>query len=171
MIQRVQTLWLALAVVLAVASFFFPVAVFEIPFKDMQYPARYYFLPQKTAEYQIPPATAAIITSAVTALILLVTVFLYKKRPLQMKVLAFGLLGCIVQAAIIFFYQADAGLSQIVTSLCKGTPGIIDSTIKNANTVYNLTAYFPFMQMLCCIFALNGIKKDEQLVRSSDRLR
>jgi hypothetical protein len=47
MIQRIQTLWLAIVVGLAIASFFFPVAIFSFDIKVVHTGMVYGFMPEK----------------------------------------------------------------------------------------------------------------------------
>ena len=171
MIQRIQTLWLLLAVLLSVAAFFFPLANFGFEFKGEQLSAIYKILPVKTAPYQYNAAWTVLIANCITGITAFITVFLYKNRRLQMRVLAFAFLFSLAEMALIFFYQADAGLTEAVTNICKGTPQIIDSVLQNAKITYNIASYFPLIQLVFFVFAMNGIKKDEALVKSSERLR
>ncbi|MBR1626514.1 MAG: DUF4293 domain-containing protein [Bacteroidales bacterium] len=171
MIQRIQTLWLSLAVLLCVAAFFFPLAMFGFSYRDISISAIYKLLPVNTAPYQNSPALFALIANCLSGILALVTIFLYKNRRLQMRVLAFAFLFAVMELAVIYFYQLDAGLEEAVTSLYKSTPQAIASAVENARTTWGLASYFPIAQIIFFIFALNGIKKDEALVRSADRLR
>lgn len=171
MIQRIQTLWLALIVVLCIANFFFPLAIFNINVKDIPENAVYKLIPTSSSFYQNSPAWTAMIFNLIVCLLSVVTIFLYKNRVLQMKILAFAFLACVVEVALLFFYQIDAGLKEIVSSLYKGTPELIQSNIEASKTTYALGSYFPIFEVIFFIFARNAIRKDEMRVRASDRLR
>ena len=41
----------------------------------------------------------------------------------------------------------------------------------NASPMYLAGTYFPILQIILLLMALRGIKKDEELVRSADRIR
>lgn len=171
MIQRIQTLWLSLAVLLSAAAFFFPLAVFRFSFKDMQIDHIYSMVSSSKELIQTSPAWAALICCLITALIALITIFLYKNRSLQMKVLAFAFLVSVIELALLYFYQLDAGLKETVSIVCKGTPEVIDSAVQSAKTTWGFASFFPIVQIFLYILALKAIKKDEALVRSADRLR
>ena len=171
MIQRIQTLWLALIVILSIAAFFFPLAIFQFPFKDMPIDAVYKILPINTQPFQDIVAWSVMIPNCLVAILSLVTIFMYKNRNLQMKIVAFVFLFTVIEIGLLFFYQIDAGLKYAVTSLCKGTPEIIENTVKAAKTTYGMGSYAPIAQLVCLVFARNGIRKDEIKVRQSERLR
>lgn len=79
MIQRIQTLWLFLAALLAVLAFFFPLANFSLQDQDI-----IYNLVAKTPDinspsyYQQSSAIVLIILNCVFIALTLVTIFLYK---------------------------------------------------------------------------------------------
>lgn len=171
MIQRIQTLWLALAVLLSVAAFFFPVAIFEFTYKDAAITTIYKLIPSQSALITPEPAWSLLVGNVLVGIISLITIFLYKNRTLQRKILAFSFLIAVIEIALIYLYQLDSGLKQVITYLCQGTPEIIPSTIAAAKITYGFASFFPIVQILCFVFALKGIRKDEALVRSADRIR
>ncbi|MGP1515444.1 MAG: DUF4293 domain-containing protein [Bacteroidales bacterium] len=171
MIQRVQTLWLLLAVLLSVAAFFFPIAIFQFPYREHSLDAIYKLLPLNTAPYQYAPAWFSIFFNCITGVITVITIFLYKNRRLQMKVLAFAFLSSLIELAGLYFYQIDAGLTDAISNIYNATPEIIKSTVNVAKTTWGLASFFPIAQIVFFVFALKGIKKDESLVRSADRIR
>lgn len=88
-----------------------------------------------------------------------------------MKVLAFAFLIIVAYTLVLFLYQTDAGLKQILTTFLKGREDLVQSVFQSAKTIYGVGSYFPIAQIICLVFARNGIRKDEKLVRSMDRLR
>ncbi|MDO5760313.1 MAG: DUF4293 domain-containing protein [Bacteroidota bacterium] len=172
MIQRIQTLWLALALLLSVMAFFFPLANFVLPDQSIVYN-----LVVKSADinsdsfFQQSSPILLIALNVVFMLLCLVTIFTYKNRILQMKILAFAFLVLVAYTLVLFLYQTDAGLKQILNTWLKGREDLVASTFKSAKTIYGLGSYFPIAQIICLVFARNGIRKDEKLVRASDRLR
>lgn len=172
MIQRVQTLWLALALLLSVLAFFFPLANFSLPDQSIVYN-----LVVKSADinsdnfFQQSSPIILIILNCVFMLLCLATIFTYKNRLLQMKVLAFAFLIIVAYTLVLFLYQTDAGLKQILTTFLKGREDLVQSVFQSTKTIYGVGSYFPIAQIICLVFARNGIRKDEKLVRSMDRLR
>ncbi len=82
-----------------------------------------------------------------------ISVFLYKKRKLQLK-FAVGLITLIIAMILTVLYYSNYVINEYNAEL---TPGI------------NLV--FPFLSLIFAFMALRGIKKDDDLIRSYDRLR
>lgn len=165
MIQRIQTLWLAFIVLLSVAAFFFPIVDFTFEFKSMQTTQYYGLLPQPSTQdseqfIQLTPAWSLLFMQIGVALIAIVSIFLYKNRPLQVKFVAGGLLFLTIYIAFLLFVKID-GLEKGITDLY--TVPVVS---------YNKIAVsFPLLQILLFILAQRAIRKDERIVRSADRLR
>ncbi|MBP1645808.1 MAG: hypothetical protein H6Q16_1383 [Bacteroidetes bacterium] len=165
MIQRIQTLWLAFIVLLSVAAFFFPIVDFTFEFKSMQITQYYGLLPQPSTQdseqfIQLTPAWSLVFMQIGVALIAIVSIFLYKNRPLQVKFVAGGLLFLTIYIAFLLFVKID-GLEKGITDLY--TAPVVS---------YNKIAVsFPLLQILLFILAQRAIRKDERIVRSADRLR
>lgn len=89
-----------------------------------------------------------LILSVAVALLSVVSIFLFKNRKLQMRL---ALAGLAVQLAVLFFYFKQA------------------ATFTEGN--YTLTSIFSFVIPAFLILAAVGIRKDEKLIKSMDRLR
>jgi len=90
---------------------------------------------------------------AIAAFLALVTVFLFKKRRKQIK-MAYALLLVQVFAYLFFF--------------------IFDRQNRSFTELFQQVSYtfiFPFVAFIFIYLAVRGIRKDEKLVRSLDRLR
>lgn len=94
------------------------------------------------------------------ALIALIAIFLYKNRQLQVKFVASGLLLVTIYVAFLLFFKID-GLEKQIAALYS-TP------VVNYNKI---SISFPILQLLLFILAQRAIRKDDRIVRSSDRLR
>jgi len=129
MIQRIQTVYLLLTFCLMAAIVF-------IPFSISSFTTGFY------------EGFFTIIAIAV-----IITVFLYKKRKLQIRI-CYALLFAQVFAYLFFFIFDRTPLS--LTELFQHT---------------RFTFVFPFIACILVYLAIRGIKKDEKLVRSLDRLR
>mgnify|MGYP000844602353 FL=1 len=165
MIQRIQTLWLAFVVLLTGASFFFPIAEFSFDYKG-NITGTYGLLPENNTIYQIINNVQAYEWSLIfmqigVALFALVAIFLYKKRPLQLKVVAGGMLLLTIYIAFLIFVKIDSLEDKIAE--------LLQVTVK---TTYNkISIMFPVLQVLLLILTQRAIRKDERIVRSSERLR
>lgn len=143
MIQRKQTIFLALVVILFIVLFFIP--VYEInPVTTItgQAQGRMLFLPW------------LLIPMAFIALLAIITIFMYKNRPIQLRICRSGLLISLLTAvtAIVFpqFFIHDVPRETI-------SPDIGAYLMPVNIVLFALAAYF--------------IKKDEDLVKAADRLR
>jgi glucan phosphoethanolaminetransferase (alkaline phosphatase superfamily) len=99
---------------------------------------------------KILPLTILVILVAVLSLI---TIFLFKNRKLQL-LLSGILTGLICVLLLVSFYYSYSVMSKYDASLVPG--------VKMA---------LPFLQLIFSVLAYRGIKKDDRLVKSYDRLR
>ena len=136
MIQRLQSLWLLLAAACAFATFKFS-----------------YYSGTKVNDLTLHELNATgtlllMITTIVVGVLALVTIFLFKKRTLQLRL---GVLGILLEAVLIFLYYRE------VTTFLKGT--------------YSLTALLHSIIVLAFVLAARGINNDSKIIKDSDRLR
>jgi hypothetical protein len=154
MIQRIQSLYLLLVLILGVLCFFIPYATFNI---DGTYIADI----KATGVEFIPNAviTASMnmilltLNIAIIDLLSLIIIFLFKKRKLQMTLIKINMVFVIISVVCMFLF-AD----------------IIKAAI-NAEIRYYFAALFPILSLLFLYLALRAINKDEDLVKAADRLR
>jgi hypothetical protein len=140
MLQRLQSVWLLLASVLAFTTLklsFFSGNILVNTAKEFQ---------RFTAMSNIP----LMILTVGVAFASLITIFLFKDRKLQMK----------INAAILAVSLINIVLAYLQTG----------NFIVNEWT-YDLTSLVYLAIPVLLILALRGIYKDEQLVKSADRLR
>lgn len=155
MIQRIQSLYMFFAVLVAVAMYFLPVAGFgteageALQFKLLQYEQFQEF--GLSIQTLITPAIA----NGLTVLLLLVTIFLYKNRKIQRRML---MIIVVINLATLgsAFYVADQ---------------IENLALITSKADYKLGIYLPLLVLILLVLANNGIRKDEKLVKSADRLR
>ncbi len=130
MIQRIQSIYLALVAILCIAFLFVP----SVEINDV------YIL----AKNQI----MLLIGSLLIAAIAVGSIFLFKNRPLQINL---GYLNLLLIAVLI----GIAGYTEF-------SDGDFQPTIGAA---------LPLLFLIFNLLAISGVKKDEKLVRSTDRLR
>jgi hypothetical protein len=162
MIQRIQTLYLVGVLLLSVLSFCFPLAVFETDKYDA---SQYNLIPKEvSAETTALPQTTiawnAIFFPVATGILALVAIFLYKNRPLQMRITAFGFLFATIYVGLLLLWI----ISSQETALAEQQVQVIKTT-------YGVSTYLPMGQVLLFILAQRAIKKDEKMVRDSERIR
>jgi hypothetical protein len=155
-IQRIQTLYLLAAGMLMALMLFFPLA--EVAADGSGFYTVYsmgWYLGEggDTADMAMPTWPVFILVG-VLVLLPLFTVFLYRKRKLQIRIsvyciiLAFGLIGLIYYFFLIGFRQLD-----------------------EPAYAFRFPLIVPAIFIVLMYLAFRGIRKDEILVRSLDRIR
>ncbi|MDX9694495.1 MAG: DUF4293 domain-containing protein [Bacteroidales bacterium] len=152
MLQRIQTVYLLVVAILMGSMFFYPYA--ELLAADNQVFAYYFnglFIEGNESAYflTIPPA---ILLSIIT-LVSIVTIFLYQKRILQIRLSAINLMLMLGYIGLNYYY---------IKSFSSQLTGVIS---------YNLIVIFPLISAVLTYLAIRAIGKDEALLRSLDRIR
>ncbi len=155
MIQRIQTVYLLIITALTVATLFLPLAVLQ------QGDALFSFdasgLSTMIGEPELLyPAWGLFALTAVIAIIALVTIFLYKKRILQIRLCVFNAL------LMLGFYGFFAFL---LYSLKDDMEGV------SVSVSVRIALSFPLVNLILDYLAIRNIGADEALVRSLNRLR
>ncbi len=154
MIQRIQTLWLLISTLAPLYLIKFPIAKFQSAGEE------FYVLGFKgivlfsgTKVDLLQSLIALPIVIVVIAIVSLASVFLFRKRKIQ-KILT--LVSFVFSAGLLIMtvYHSWHVLVQYNVSI-KFVPGLL----------------IPPLLCLSTILAFRGISKDEELVRSYDRLR
>lgn len=155
MIQRVQSIYLLLASIALFALFMFPIAhdvlINNLP-KTIKITGVYEIIDGQ--QVQTLSFLVLTIVNVIIALLPLVIIFLYKERKKQIA-LCYGLVLVIIGYS---FWMA-----QTIKSVSES------ASIGAAN--YSIGALLPSVAVLMAILAVRGIRKDEKLIRSADRLR
>lgn len=144
MLQRVQSLLLLGVALISLILIYIPI---------------YEEVPLTTGEVETVPIPIGISRSAILLLINAATgilaffaIFLYKRRNIQVRVSNLTILLTSIFIALLFF--------------------MVDATSADSHRIKYLTgAYLPFIQVLLSFLATWFIKKDDELVKSADRLR
>ncbi len=147
MIQRIQTVFLFLAALAFIALFQFPFAVSDVASKG--------FLQDKVFNIFDNPVLIAL--AGLGGLIALIAIFLFKNRPLQIRLTYLTIItGVLLIVAAVVLFLNEGNSQQIIE---KGQ--ISDS----------IGLYMPVLGLIFGFLAAKFIKKDEKIVRSADRLR
>jgi hypothetical protein len=156
MLQRIQTVFLALVVLLGIVFMFIPVIEYE-GIKNF-YQMNSYHTISHGREIIFNNVGVGVLGGIIT-LLSLTTIFLYKNRSLQMKLGKLNILLIAAQIAAIVFYN-DA-IEKIVS----------ESALSEMETNIQLGAIIPVVNLILTYLAIHFIKKDDKLVRAADRLR
>ena len=152
MIQRIQTIYLLVATILCIGCLCTPIAHFSVQDEGM---VDMYNLWLASAEgghmfYYCPILMGLLV---VASAVMLLDVWLYKRRALQMRLVSF----CMI--LLVCWYVAY------------GVIGYLLTVELQASWRPHWTAALPAVSLILLYLAFRGILHDEMLVRSLDRLR
>jgi cell division protein FtsW (lipid II flippase) len=152
MIQRVQSVWLFLASLTIFLLFLLPIVGNQV--NGSEFWIMVTGLYQKTNETAIKVESfkPLYISSLAVGLICFISIFAFRNRTVQKRIIM------VVMVLII-------SLSYWIFNYAQKIPGGIVSAS------YGVGTFLPVLALLFCALALRGIGKDEQLLRSADRLR
>lgn len=154
MIQRIQTVYLLIIVILMATTLFLPLATLGIGSDFCRFDATGLSTIAGEQSELIYPAWALFALAAVIALIAMVTIFLFRRRILQIRLCIFNALLMLGFYGLVVYQLWD--IKQIVEAY--SFSGKIALT-------------FPLISLILDYLAIRNIGADEVLVRSLDRLR
>ena len=154
MIQRIQTIYLMLAVAAIAAMPFLPLAKITGYSETFILDAMGIY---KNSGERMESAFAISILIILETFFTFTIIFLYKKRNRQMMLGKLNLLVLTILIAVVFFYADYA----------KTLTGLPKDTLIN----YTFACLLPVISIILNYLAIRAIKKDDDLVRAADRLR
>lgn len=165
MLQRVQTIYMLASVIAILTMHFFWLASFATP--EATYELNSMGLLCKTPGFEIDQMAWDIFIVLMLMFILpLVTIFLYKHRKLQLRMLIYTAILNVLYFGL-FFYDFNK-YSDYVVSLTR-------DAVTNTTTVDSMTnimmLFMPALSIFCLIMAMRGVIYDIALLKSLDRLR
>lgn len=178
MLQRIQTIYMSLAVVAMAACFLFPIATFDttMPSLDLPVEGELRMVPQAASNIQeqmlngepvfitqqgfinVWPLVALLVLAALTTV---VSVFMYKNRVRQMRFVMLPFLLCAIDFFLIFIWAVDTFVKNATTPL----------SCTEVHVTYGVGTWAVAVAMVLLYLAHRAIKKDEAKVRAADRLR
>jgi len=148
MIQRIQTLYFLFALVLYVLMFFMPYALMpEVSSELYVYGVVQTVNGISATELSFWPLA---VLCGLVILVTGITIFLFRNRTVQMRVSINLMIVMAVSSVFMWFNAYQLGPEHIV---------------------YRLPSLFPALAIILTFMAWHGIRRDDRLVRSSDRLR
>ena len=157
MIQRKQTLYLLASGLLMLAMLFLPFVKFTV--QDMVYSFKATGLEDLSGEILQPSWVLFGLTALITVLSF-VSIFLYQKRVLQMRLTIFNLLIKVGFYLLLFLAYRPSFVEKLV-----------DTTQDWWSMSITPWLAFPIVAMLFDYLAYRGIAIDEKTIRFMDRLR
>ncbi len=177
MIQRKQSIFLLLAAIALVFCFAFPIATFTATASlGAPVSGALNLIPQDNPDLMDEilngqPVTMGqkgfikiwplMVLTLLGIAIALVSIFLYKNRRTQMKVVAVGFLLSVVDIFLIFIWAVDKYVTAVTTPMA----------CTDIHTHYAVGAFLPIAAAVFFFLAQRSIKADEEKVRAADRLR
>lgn len=155
MIQRIQSFYLLVVVVLSTITLFSPVAGLQQESTAMIYELNFRGLFALETGGHIFVANTWVMTaiSVLIPLIAFITLFLFKKRMLQIRLTIFNLVLMAGYYGLLFIYLWQYGKSL------------------EAKLFLEVVSAFPLVNIVLSVLALRAIGKDEALIKSLNRLR
>lgn len=152
MIQRVQSIWLFLAGLTLFLLLILPIVSFHGTGTEQVFQAGGLYQKngaavQQTAAY--PALFGGFLFAGITGLL---SIFLFRNRQLQQRVIILCILLTLAFTALSAFYIMGV-------SAAAGSPAV------------QIGAALPLLSVIFCVLAISGIRRDEALIRSADRLR
>lgn len=160
MIQRVQTIYMLASVIAILTMHFFWLASYAMP--EATFELNSLGLVCMTPGFETDRMCWDLFLMLLLMVALpLVTIFLYKKRKLQLRLLIFtAVLNALYYG--LFFWRASE-MSDYVFSL---------STSQHLDESYNVVMLFmPALSIFCLVMAMRGVIYDIALLKSLERLR
>ncbi len=141
MIQRVQTLWMLLGSIAAALIFIVPIFGGQAADGSIR-------------EFAIRERLLIMFLVVLATIIPFISIFFFRSRPTQKKLL---IINTVLAAAIL-------GAEYFFVLQFKDQFGIVQGN-------WQLSAVLPFFIILFMVFAYRGIRHDEKLLSSADRMR
>ncbi|MDQ7949935.1 MAG: DUF4293 domain-containing protein [Pedobacter sp.] len=152
MIQRIQTIWLLLAAMTISLLFFLPMVTATSGTTGHEIYATGLYQKIGSQSTQVESNMPLTVMTIAVALMVLINIFNFRKREAQKK---------IIIASIVFIIALSFWCSRFAQKIPEG--------LENAD--YKAGMFLPVVAIFFCILALRGIRNDEKLLRSADRLR
>lgn len=151
MIQRIQSLYLLLTTILLATMFFLPLGRFHMP--DKTYVYSVYSIGEVGIVWLqiVPKILVTLLVGG--ALWALLTIFFYKRRDLQQR-FCIGNTLVLLAFYVVFIFSLFWVMGH-----------------SDARYVPGTGALFPFLALIFNVMALRAIRKDDELVKSLNRIR
>ncbi len=159
MIQRIQSIYLLVAVVAAIVLMFIPIGWFTTA--DFGYVYTAFSVKDVTPEAGVRLPTLYLgISLAISAIFSFIAVFLYKNRASQIKMIYANMIIFLFSIALMLFIYPDVVFVKT---------GLIQSS---KDIHYNFPIILLMVIAAATLYLANrAIKKDEKMVKAADRLR
>jgi hypothetical protein len=152
MIQRIQTLFLLGAAISLALMAFLPLA--EIRGGDGHYYQALSLGLKMTGGEVVFPTLPVLILVVFCALLSLINIFLFKRRKLQIRLCVYGIILCFGLIGLLYYFWV-----------------VMFRQFEIEDYWFKLPLVMPVAAIIFTYLAFRGIRKDEILIRSLDKLR
>lgn len=152
MIQRIQTVYLLISLILWSLLFLNPLFSFQDA-SGASWNLLWNGLKEAQTGKTVLEAIPLTVWFIVVELLLLVSIFLYGKRELQSRITLLVAILQVLSYAVIVYYLFEA------KGLVKANPG------------FTLWSIFPIVASVCTYLGLRGIRRDISMLKAQDRIR
>ncbi len=155
MIQRIQTLYLLFIVILSSFTLFLPAAGLYNSSEALKYIVDFkgIVLVETTGNKYFENVWALTAISSIIPIIALITIFLYKNRLLQIRLIIVNIVLMAGYYGLLFIYLWIAGEKL------------------HADWFLEIVSAFPLVNIVLSILALRAVAKDVALLKSLNRIR
>ncbi len=157
MIQRIQSAYLLVSVILTFLFAFLSFASFEVNDNVyfMKVMGLYY---QDTSEVLFEAPNMSLSAVVFFSILLSISaVFNFKKRSVQIQLVTLAIIAQLASVGLVLFAISTLPV------------GILEGTMPQVN--YTFASFLPIAAVVFLVLALRGIKKDEKLIKSLNRIR
>jgi hypothetical protein len=155
MIQRIQTLYLLASSILVLLWYFMPLA--DLVNYESNFTFSIYGIKNPDDQTWLYHTLIISIITTISIIATVATIFLYKNRKLQIKASQFLLL----------LYTTLVAVAFLIIDNAKSLLSLSNEIIIH----HKISILFPLISLVLIFLAIKAIKRDEELVRSADRLR
>ena len=157
MLQRKQSLFLLLAAICGLLTFFFPVDTFTRGDQGFVFRTSGFFMADGAAVVDAPVRVPFHLLLGLLSALLVAIIFLYRNRQRQLRLTRVA--NLLTVAVMVFLLITDNSIRAYLEQGGK------------LATNFGPAAILPSLMIIFTLMAERGIRKDEALVRSMDRLR
>ncbi len=154
MIQRIQSVFLLIAALLSAGYFFFPFSVKVFGTEEGEAVYKLLIHGIHKPDGSLEPNYVLLALCILLMVMLVLAIFMYKNRKLQIKICWMAVIPCLAIITADYFLSDSMGK---------------ETGIKNP--VYMIASYIPIFQFILLRLAIKSIQRDEELIRSADRIR
>lgn len=154
MIQRIQSLFLLAAIVLCVIIIVHPISSMILTGLSEANFYSYGLMSAKESSELYFSTFPIIVLASISAILSVYTILIFRKRTLQMRMCVFNILitlGLIISIVIYYF--------------------IIKGKYEVSSHAFSYSAVLPFINVILIFQAFRGIRRDDLLLKSYNRLR